>query len=99
MSYVKTKIDKKGLSMARIIDGQKMNMIGANLEKRRKELKMSQQKLSNMLELYAVYVCRGSISRIEDYSRTVTDIELYAISKVLKTEIKDLIDDSGLSEK
>ncbi len=83
--------------MARIIDGQKMNMIGANVEKRRKELKMSQQKLSNQLELYAVYVCRGSISRIEDFSRTVTDIELYAIAKVLKVEIKDLLDENALS--
>ncbi len=80
--------------MARIIDGQKMNLIGANVAKRRKELKMSQQKLSNMLELHAVYVCRGSVSRIEDYSRTVTDIELYAIAKVLKTQIDDLIDPS-----
>ena len=78
--------------MARIIDGNKMNMIGANVAKRRKELKMSQQKLSNKLELYAVYVCRGSISRIEDYSRTVTDIELYAIAKVLNVEISDLFD-------
>lgn len=79
--------------MARIIDGEKQNMIGAQVAKRRKELKMSQQKLSNMLELYAVYVCRGSVSRIEDYSRTVTDIELYAIAKVLKTEITDLLDE------
>lgn len=30
----------------------------------------------------------------EDYSRTVTDIELYAIAKVLKTKIDDLIDPS-----
>ncbi|MGN0804966.1 MAG: helix-turn-helix domain-containing protein [Candidatus Coproplasma sp.] len=78
--------------MARIIDGNKMNMIGANVAKRRKELKMSQQKLSDKLELYAVYVCRGSISRIEDYSRTVTDIELYAIAKVLNVNISDLFD-------
>lgn len=78
--------------MARIIDGNKMNMIGANVAKRRKELKMSQQKLSDKLELYAVYVCRGSISRIEDYSRTVTDIELYAIAMVLNVDISDLFD-------
>lgn len=78
--------------MARIIDGQKMNMIGANVAKRRKQLKMSRQTLSNKLELFAVYVCRGSVSRIEDYSRTVTDIELYAISKVLDVDIADLID-------
>jgi transcriptional regulator with XRE-family HTH domain len=83
--------------MARIIDGQKMNMIGENVAKRRKELKMSQQKLSNKLELYAVYVCRGSISRIEDRSRTVTDIELYAIAKVLNVSINDLFDKEMLN--
>ena len=78
--------------MARIIDGQKMNLIGENVAKLRKKLKMSQQKLSNKLELYAVYVCRGSISRIEDRSRTVTDIELYAIAKALNVEITELFD-------
>jgi transcriptional regulator with XRE-family HTH domain len=78
--------------MARIIDGTKMNMIGENVAKRRKQLKMSQQKLSNKLELYAVYICRGSISRIEDRSRTVTDIELYAIAKALKVDISELFD-------
>ena len=78
--------------MARIIDGAKMNLIGENVAKYRKKLKMSQQKLSNMLELYAVYVCRGSISRIEDRSRTVTDIERYAIAKVLNVNIDDRFD-------
>ena len=53
---------------------------------------MNQQKLSNLLELMGVYVCRGSISRIEDHSRTVTDIELYAIAKALKVDIPDLIE-------
>ena len=52
---------------------------------------MSQKALSSKLELLGVYVCRGSISRIEDYSRTVTDIELYAIAKVLDVKIEDLM--------
>ena len=69
--------------MARIIDGERMNLIGENVEKRRRELKMSQQTLSNKLELLGIYVCRGSISRIEDYSRTVTDIELFAIAEAM----------------
>ena len=69
--------------MARIIDGEKKNLIGNNLKRLRKELKISQQELSNKLELQGVYVCRGSVSRIEDYSRTVTDIELYAIARAL----------------
>ena len=51
---------------------------------------MSQQKLSNKRELSGVYVCRGSISRIEDKTRTVTDIELFAIAEALSVKTKDL---------
>ncbi|MBR6728069.1 MAG: helix-turn-helix transcriptional regulator [Clostridia bacterium] len=69
--------------MARIIDGERKNLIGENLKRLRTKLKMSQRALSEKLELQGVYVCRGSISRIEDYSRTVTDIELYAIAEAL----------------
>ena len=76
--------------MARIIDGQDMNMIGGNLRKLRTERHMSQQTLSNKLEMMAIYICRGSISRIEDKQRTVTDIELYGIAKVLGVSIQDL---------
>ena len=76
--------------MARIIDGGKKNLIGGNLKKMRTKLKMSQQELSNKLELLGVYVCRGSISRIEDYSRTVTDIELFAIADVLGIDVGEL---------
>ena len=76
--------------MARIIDGDKKNLIGANLKKLRTKLKVSQQELSNKLELLGVYVCRGSISRIEDCSRTVTDIELFAIAEVLDIDPKEL---------
>lgn len=76
--------------MARIIDGKEMNMIGSNLRKFRTEKKMSQQTLSDKLEMMAIYICRGSISRIEDKQRTVTDIELYGIAKVLGVSISDL---------
>ncbi len=77
--------------MARIIDGDKMNLIGANLKRIREENNMSQQMLSNKLELLGVYVCRGSISRIEEYQRTVTDIELFAICEVLGIEVSELL--------
>ena len=76
--------------MARIIDGENKNLIGKNLKKLRTKLKVSQQELSNKLELLGVYICRGSISRIEDYSRTVTDIELFAIAEVLGVDPKEL---------
>ncbi len=77
--------------MARIIDGEKKNLIGGRVKEFRLKAKMSQQMLSNKLELQGVYVCRGSVSRIEDYSRTVTDVELYAISKVLGVSVADLL--------
>ncbi len=80
--------------MARIIDGEKMNFVGKKIRRLRTKNKMSQQKLSALLELQGVYVCRGSVSRIEDQSRTVTDIELLAISKVFKVTVDELFDDS-----
>lgn len=78
--------------MARIIDGSEMNLIGNNLKKLRQERGWSQQLLSDKLETVAVYICRGSISRIEDKQRTVTDIELYGLASVLCVSISDLFE-------
>lgn len=75
--------------MARIIDTNQKNMIGQHVKALRKAQGLSQQQLSDRLETLAIYICRGSISRIEDGSRTVTDIELYGLSKVLSTPIED----------
>ena len=78
----------------RIIDGNNMNMIGKRVKELRLAKKMSQQALSDKLETLAVYVCRGSISRIEDMQRTVTDIELYGLAEVLGVSINDLFEDT-----
>ena len=75
--------------MARIIDSNHKNLIGKKVRILRKEKNMGQQELSAKLETLAIYICRGSISRIEDQSRTVTDIELYGLSQVLSTPIED----------
>ena len=79
--------------MARIIDGKAQNMVGDKVRKLRTEQKMSQQMLSDRLETLAIYICRGSISRIEDKQRTVTDIELYGLAKVLGVPIEELFID------
>lgn len=76
--------------MARIIDGNDMNMVGEQVRNLRTMRKMSQQTLSNKLEMMAIYICRGSISRIEDKQRTVTDIELYGLATVLGVPIEEL---------
>lgn len=78
--------------MPRIIEGKEMNLIGDRLRVLRKKHHLSQQQLSERLETQAVYICRSSISRIEDKSRTVTDIELMGLAKVLGVKIQDLFE-------
>ena len=82
--------------MARIIDGPEMNMVGDRIRELRLKKGFSQQRLSERLETLAIYICRGSISRIEDKSRTVTDVELYGLAKVLGVSIENLFE--GLNE-
>ena len=76
--------------MARIIDGTEKNMVGGQIKAIRLQRGLSQQALSDRLETLAVYVCRGSISRIEERQRTVTDIELYGFAQVLDVPIQQL---------
>ena len=73
--------------MKRIVENEQSNIIGKRIKAARINAKLSQQQLSNKLELMAVYVCRGSISRIENGERAITDIEIDAISKVLKVSL------------
>lgn len=76
--------------MKRIIDTEQVNIIGGRIRAARIRAGFSQQQLSEKLELMAVYTCRGSISRIENGKRAVTDIEIDAISKALNVSLNDL---------
>lgn len=78
--------------MGRIIDRKEKNLIGANVRKLRMKKKFSQQLLSDELETVGVYICRGSISRVEDQSRTITDIELFGLAEILDVPIMDLFE-------
>ena len=80
--------------MARIIDGGEMNMVGRTVRRLRQERGMSQKTLSERLETLAVYICRGSISRIEEGQRTVTDIELHGLAQVLGVSVNELFHDA-----
>ena len=68
------------------------NIIGERIKEARVKKGYSQQQLSDKLELMAVYTCRGSVSRIENGKRAVTDIEIDAISKVLDCSLDFLFD-------
>lgn len=79
--------------MARIIDCETQNVVGEKVRKYRMERKLSQKEFSEKLETHAIYICRGSISRIESHERTVTDFELRAMAAILKVSIEELYED------
>ena len=73
--------------MKRILDSEKSNIIGSRVKEARIKAGLSQKQLSERLKLLAVYTCRGSVSRIENGQRAITDIEIDAISKVLNVSL------------
>ena len=73
--------------MKRTMDSEEVNIIGPRIRAARLRAGLSQKELSERLELMAVYTCRGSISRIENGRRIVTDIEIDAISRVLEVSL------------
>ena len=79
--------------MARIIDYEAQNVVGEKVRKFREERKLSQKEFSEKLETQAIYICRGSISRIESHERTVTDFELRAMANILKVPIEELFEE------
>ena len=79
--------------MKRILDAQEqpvMNITGQRIREARDRANLTQDQLSIKLETMAVYVCRGSISRIENGARLVADYELQAIAEVLNVPIETL---------
>jgi ribosome-binding protein aMBF1 (putative translation factor) len=90
-------IRKRGCSLARIVDGTSQNIIGSNVKKLRVKAGLSQKLLSERLETAAVYVCRGSVSRIEAGVRTVSDIEILGLAKALGVSVERLFEDCGHS--
>ena len=70
-----------------MIDTENINIIGPRIKEARSRAGISQKELSEKLELMAVYTCRGSISRIENGKRAVTDIEIDTIFKILNVSL------------
>ncbi|MCL2351135.1 MAG: helix-turn-helix domain-containing protein [Firmicutes bacterium] len=74
--------------MGRIIENRKeANIVGERIREARIKAGLSQEELSVKLETLAVYVCRGSISRIENRERTVSDIEIEGMAKILNVPL------------
>lgn len=76
----------------KIPGGDRQNIVGDNVKRYRKLQRFSQKDLSERLEMQAVYICRGSVSRIEHHERAVMDFELKALAEILKVSIDDLFE-------
>lgn len=68
------------------------NICGKNVASFRKKLKISQRELADRLQLTGLDVDKNAIQRIECGKRFVTDIEIIALSKVLKCSYAELLD-------
>ena len=80
-------------NVAQKLEQKLQNIIGHNVRKYRLKRRLSQNQLSIRLETYAIYICRGSISRIEKHKRRVTDFELKAIAEILCVTVEDMFEE------
>ncbi len=78
--------------MARILslDNQK-NLIGKQLTALRKKHSLSQRELACKLQLAGYNLDKNVITRIENYQRYVTDIELKGLCEVLQISSDEFI--------
>ena len=69
----------------------KNNICGRNIAMLRKELKISQRKLADRLQLIGLDIDKNAVQRIESGQRFVTDIELLYFSEVMNTSVEALL--------
>ncbi|WP_342506123.1 helix-turn-helix transcriptional regulator [Sporosarcina sp. FSL K6-2383] len=67
------------------------NLIGGNLKRIRKEKHITQDELSARLLTSGTNLDRPMISKIENLTREVTDIELVAIAEILSISVHELL--------
>ena len=67
------------------------NICGSKIAEYRKELRISQRELADRLQSVGLDIDKNAIQRIECGKRFVTDIELLALSGVLKKSLEELL--------
>lgn len=72
------------------IDGLN-NICGKNIYFFRKQMKISQRMLADLLQLDGLDIDKNAVQRIECGKRFVTDIELVHLAKVLKRSVLELL--------
>ena len=66
------------------------NIIGVEVARRRKALKISQRELSDNLQLIDLDIDKNAVQRIESGQRFVTDIELLYIARFFGVSVAEL---------
>lgn len=67
------------------------NICGKNVARLRENMKISQRKLADKLQLVGLDIDKNAIQRIECGKRFVTDIEIIAFSKVFDVSFEELL--------
>lgn len=72
--------------------GKRNNIVGIRISEIRKAQfpKMSQRMLAEQMQLAGIDLDKNAIQRIESGERFVTDIELFAFSKILNVSLENL---------
>ncbi len=76
-------------------DVRRKNIIGQRVRKGRKESGITQMELAAQLQLLDVPIDRSGIAKLESGRRPASDIEVYAIAKILKVPIPWLFEESN----
>lgn len=67
-----------------------MNMVGANIERLRKEQKIKQKDFIAKMQLLGIDMNPTSYSKLEGQIRIATDKEVFIASKILNVDINEL---------
>lgn len=68
----------------------KNNICGKKISQVRKQMKLSQRQLADIMQIEGIDIDKNAIQRIEAGKRFVTDIEIVIFAKALKLDLKDL---------
>lgn len=69
------------------------NICGKNIGRLRIDMKISQRKLADRMQLFGIDLDKNAIQRIECGKRFVTDIEIIAFKNVFDVPFEELLKD------
>lgn len=81
---------------ARMIPYGDKNICGARIEALRKKRNMKQTEMISRMQLMGVDMNPSSYSKLEGQFRIATDMEILAISRILKVTVDELLDENSL---